>query len=145
MSNFKFKFESVRKVKEMFEKKSQKELAQIDLFITKHQALRLKLIDEINDLRNSVYKTKMNIAELQFIDGYDNVLRQQIEMQTEVIIQLEKKREKKIEEVVVKTKEKKMLNQLEETHKENYNKEANTVELKFFDEIAVQNFNKAKK
>ena len=50
MSNFKFKFESVRKVKETFEKKAQKELAQIDLFITKHQALKQKLIDEINDL-----------------------------------------------------------------------------------------------
>jgi flagellar export protein FliJ len=145
MSNFKFKFESVRKVKETFEKKAQKELAQIDLFITKHQELRQKLIDEINELRNSAYKTKMNIAELKFIGGYDNVLRQQIEMQTEVIVQLEKKREKKVEEVVVKTKEKKMLNQLEETHKENYNRETNAVELKFFDELAVQNFNKAKK
>ena len=66
-------------------------------------------------------------------------------MQNEVIIQLEKKREKKIEEVVVKTKEKKMLNQLEETHKENFNRETNALELKFFDEVAVQNFNKAKK
>jgi flagellar export protein FliJ len=145
MPNFKFKFESVRKVKETFEKKAQKELAQIDLFITKHQQLRQTLLDEINELRNSTYRKKMNISELQFIGGYDNVLRQQIDMQTEVIIQLEKKREKKIEEVVVKTKEKKMLNQLEETHKDNFNKEVNTVELKFFDEIAVQNFNKAKK
>ena len=145
MPNFKFKFESVRKVKETFEKKAQKELAQIDLFITKHQTLRQKLIDEISELRNSTYRKKMNISELQFIGGYDTVLRQQIDMQTEVIIKLEKKREKKIEEVVVKTKEKKMLNQLEETHKENYNKEANAVELKFFDEVAVQNFNKAKK
>lgn len=145
MPNFKFKFESVRKVKETFEKKAQKELAQIDLFITKHQQLRQTLIDEINELRNSTYRKKMNISELQFIGGYDTVLRQQIDMQTEVIIKLEKKREKKIEEVVVKTKEKKMLNQLEETHKENFNKEVNTVELKFFDEIAVQNFNKAKK
>lgn len=145
MPNFKFKFESVRKVKETFEKKAQKELAQIDLFITKHQQLRQTLLDEINELRNSTYRKKMNISELQFIGGYDNVLRQQIDMQTEVIIQLEKKREKKIEEVVVKTKEKKMLNQLEETHKENFNKEVNTVELKFFNEIAVQNFNKAKK
>lgn len=145
MPNFKFKFESVRKVKETFEKKAQKELAQIDLFITKHQQLRQTLLDEINELRNSTYRKKMNISELQFIGGYDTVLRQQIDMQTEVIIKLEKKREKKIEEVVVKTKEKKMLNQLEETHKENYNKEANAVELKFFDEVAVQNFNKAKK
>lgn len=145
MSNFKFKFESVRKVKETFEKKAQKELAQIDLFITKHQALKQKLIDEINDLRNSAYKKKMNVAELKFIGGYDTVLRQQIDMQNEVIIQLEKKREKKIEEVVVKTKEKKMLNQLEETHKENFNRETNALELKFFDEVAVQNFNRAKK
>ena len=58
MPNFKFKFESVRKVKETFEKKAQKELAQIDLFITKHQTLRQKLIDEINELRNSTYRKK---------------------------------------------------------------------------------------
>ena len=145
MANFKFKFESVRKVKETFEKKAQKELAQIDMLITKHQELKQKLINEINALRNSAYKTKMNVAELQFLGGYDTVLRQQTEMQTEVIVQLEKKREKKIEEVVVKTKEKKMLNQLEETHREVYYKETNAVELKNFNEIAVQNFNKAKK
>jgi len=56
MSKFRFKFESVKKVKEAFEKKAQKELAQIDLIITKHQELRQKLEDEINDLRNSAYK-----------------------------------------------------------------------------------------
>lgn len=145
MSNFKFKFESVKKVKEAFEKKAQKDLAQIDLFITKHQELRQKLVDEINDLRNSAFKKKMNVAELKFLGGYDNVLRQQIEMQTEVITKLEKKREKKIEEVVVKTKEKKMLNQLEETHREKFYQEINSAELKNFDEIAVQNFNKVKK
>lgn len=145
MSNFKFKFESVKKVKEAFEKKAQKDLAQIDLFITKHQELRQKLVDEINDLRNSAFKKKMNVAELKFLGGYDNVLRQQIEMQTEVITKLEKKREKKIEEVVVKTKEKKMLNQLEETHREKFYQDINSAELKNFDEIAVQNFNKVKK
>lgn len=145
MSKFRFKFESVKKVKEAFEKKAQKELAQIDLIITKHQELRQKLEDEINDLRNSAYKKRMNIAELQFIGGYDNVLRKQIEMQTEVISQLKKKRDKKIEEVVVKTKERKVMNQLEETYKENFYKDINLSEMKNFDEIAVQNFNKAKK
>jgi flagellar export protein FliJ len=145
MSKFRFKFESVRKVKEAFEKKAQKELAQIDLFITKHQELRQKLEDEINDLRNSAYKKRMNVSELQFLGGYDTVLKQQIEMQSEVISQLEKKRIKKIEEVVVKTKEKKILNQLEETHRDNFYKDINSIEMKNFDEIAVQNFNKAKK
>ncbi len=145
MSNFKFKFESVKKVKEAFEKKAQKDLAQIDLLIVKHQELRQRLVDEINDLRNSAFKKKMNIAELQFIGGYDTVLKQQIEMQTEVITQLEKKRSKKIEEVAAKTKEKKILNQLEETYKEKYNHDSNSAELKFFDELAVQNFNKVKK
>jgi len=145
MSKFRFKFESVKKVKETFEKKAQKELAQIDLIITKHQELRQKLENEINDLRNSAYKKRMNISELQFLGGYDAVLKQQIEMQCEVINQLEKKREKKIEEVVVKTKEKKILNQLEETHREKFYKEINTSEMKNFDEIGVQNFNRVKK
>ncbi|KAB2852650.1 MAG: flagellar export protein FliJ [Ignavibacterium sp.] len=145
MSKFKFKFESVKNVKEAFEKKAQKELAQIDLFISKHEDIKQKLIDEINELRKSAYKRKMNISELQFLGGYDSVLRQQVDMQTEVIKQLEKKRAKKIEEVIVKSKEKKMLNQLEETQKENFIKEENSIEMKYFDEIAVQNFNKVKK
>ncbi|HOJ06329.1 MAG: flagellar export protein FliJ [Ignavibacteriota bacterium] len=145
MSKFKFKFESVKNVKEAFEKKAQKELAQIDLFISKHEDIKQKLIDEINELRKSAYKRKMNISELQFLGGYDSVLRQQVDMQTEVIKQLEKKRAKKIEEVIVKSKEKKMLNQLEETHKENFIKEENSIEMKYFDEIAVQNFNRVKK
>ncbi|HMN22851.1 MAG: flagellar FliJ family protein [Ignavibacteriaceae bacterium] len=145
MSKFRFKFESVKKVKETFEKKAQKELAQIDLIIEKHNILRQKLEDEINDLRNSAYKKRMNISELQFLGGYDTVLKQQVQMQSEVIMQLEKKREKKIEEVVIKTKEKKILNQLEETYRENFYKDINMSELKNFDEIAVQNFNKAKK
>lgn len=145
MSKFRFKFESVKKVKEAFEKKAQKELAQIDLIIAKHNDLRQKLENEINDLRNSAYKKKMNVSELQFLGGYDTVLKQQVQMQSEVITQLEKKREKKIEEVVIKTKEKKILNQLEETYRENYYKDINMNELKNFDEIAVQNFNKVKK
>jgi flagellar export protein FliJ len=145
MSKFRFKFESVKKVKETFEKKAQKELAQIDLFISKHQELKQKLENEINDLRNSAYKKRMNISELQFLGGYDTVLKQQVEMQSEVINQLEKKREKKIEEVVVKSKEKKILNQLEETHRENFYKEINISEMKIYDEIGVQNFNRVKK
>jgi flagellar FliJ protein len=145
MSKFKFRFESVKSVKEAFEKKAQKELAQIDMFINKHQDLRNKLVEEVNTLRNSAYKKKMNVAELQFLGGYDQVLKQQIDMQTEVITQFERKREKKIEEVVVKTKEKKILNQLEMTHRENFYKDINVTELKNFDEIAVQNFNKVKK
>ncbi len=145
MSKFKFKFETVKKVKESFEKKAQKELAQIDLIITKHNEIKNKLIDEINSLRNSAYKKKMNIAELQFLGGYDHVLRQQIDMQDEVISQLEKKREKKIEEVAIKSKEKKILCQLEETHKVNFFRDINVTELKNFDEIAVQNYNKVKK
>lgn len=145
MSKFRFKFDSVKKVKEAFEKKAQKELAQLDLVIAKHQDLKQKLVDEINDLRNTAYKKKMNVSELQFIGGYDTVLKQQVEMQSEVISQLEKKREKKIEEVVIKTKEKKILAQLEESYRENFYKDINVGELKNFDEIAVQNFNKAKK
>ena len=66
-------------------------------------------------------------------------------LKTETEPTFEKKRNKKIEEVVVKTKEKKILCQLEESHREKFYKDINVTELKEFDEIGVQNFNKAKK
>lgn len=145
MANFKFKFESVKKVKEAFEKKAQKELAQIDLIIRKHQEIKEKLTIEINNLRKQAYKHKMNIAELRFIGDYNNVLKKQLDMESEVIISLENKRMKKIEEVAAKSKEKKMMDQLEENYKFNFTKDVNANELKTMDEIAVQNFNKGKK
>lgn len=145
MANFKFKFESVKKVKEAFEKKAQKELAQIDLIIRKHQEIKEKLTIEINNLRKQAYKHKMNIAELRFIGDYNNVLKKQLDMESEVIISLENKRMKKIEEVAAKSKEKKMMDLLEENYKFNFTKDVNANELKTMDEIAVQNFNKGKK
>lgn len=145
MSTFKFKFESVRKVKEAFEKKAQKELAQIDFIITQHQEIKERLTNEINNLRNYAYRKKMNIAELRFIGDYKDLLRKQLDMETEVIVSLENKRKKKIEEVTTKSKEKKIMDQLENDHRESFTKEANASELKMLDEIAVQNFNKGKK
>jgi flagellar export protein FliJ len=140
MQKFKFKLDSVKKVKEAFEKKAQRELAQIDLFIKKHEQLKNKLIDEVNTIRNSTYRNRMRAGDLQFIGGYGNVLRHQIEIEDQELLQLEKQREFKVKEVVIKTKEKKMLAQLEETHREKYEKELLKNELKQFDEIAVRNF-----
>ena len=79
MEKFKFRLESVKKVKEAFEKKAQKELAQIDSFIKKHELLKNKLIEEVNNLRNSSPRERMSVCDLQFMGGYGNVLRHQIE------------------------------------------------------------------
>ena len=82
---------------------------------------------------------------LHFLGGYDQVIQQQVQMKAEVIKKKEKKREKKIDEVVIKTKKKKILCQLEETHRQKFYKDINVTELKEFDEISVRNFNKEKK
>jgi flagellar export protein FliJ len=145
MQKFKFRLDSVKRVKEAFEKKAQKELAQIDLFIKKHEELKNKLVLEVNVLRNSGYNKKISVGELQFIGGYDTVLRNQIETEDRELNELARKRESKVNEVIIKTKEKKMLVQLEETHREKYERELVKSESKQFDEIAVRNFAKANK
>ncbi len=145
MQKFKFRLDSVKKVKEAFEKKAQKELAQIDTFIKKHEQLKNKLIEEVNAIRNSSYKSRMCVGELQFIGGYDISLKHQIENEEQELSELLRQRETKVREVIIKTKEKKMLVQLEETHREKYEKELIKNELKQFDEIAVRNFARVNK
>lgn len=140
MEKFKFRLESVKKVKEAFEKKAQKELAQIDSFIKKHELLKNQLIEEVNTLRNSGYRDRVRACDLQFIGGYGNVLRNQIEFEDHELSELSRQRETKVKEVIIKTKEKKMLAQLEETHREKFERELFKNELKLFDEIAVRNF-----
>ena len=140
MEKFKFRLESVKKVKEAFEKKAQKELAQIDSFIKKHELLKNKLIEEVNTLRNSGYRNRVRVCDLQFIGGYNDVLSHQIEFEDQELVKLEKQRETKVKEVTIKTKEKKMLAQLEETHREKFERELFKNELKQFDEIAIRNF-----
>lgn len=144
MAKFIFRLNSVKKVKENYEKKAKRELAVINNFIYDHQKLREQLIEEVNSLRNSI-KPRMTASELKFLGGYKNSLVLRIKNEEAELTRLEQEKKRKVSEVMQRAKEKKILTQLEEHQKEEFIKEENKSELKQFDEIAIQNFSRDKK
>jgi len=140
MAKFNFRYSSIKKIKENFEKKSQKELAQIDLFIRQQKELRTNLIAEINSLRNENMRKRVCASELIFKSGYKNSMQKKIESVDSEIENLNKQRTEKLVEVLQKSKEKKILSNLESIHLENFQLESTQAETKALDEIAVQKF-----
>lgn len=144
MAKFIFRLDSVKRVKENYEKKAKRELAVINNYINDHQKLREKLIEEVNSLRNNV-KPRISASELKFIGGYKNALNLRIKNEEAELMRLEQEKKRKISEVMQRAKEKKILSQLEEHQHKEFIKEENKTELKQFDEIAIQNFSRDKK
>ncbi len=145
MAKFKYKFESIKKVKESLEKKAQKEVAVIDLEIEKLKQSYVDVEKEgLDGLRKNESKN-VSVAELKFEINYKKVIQNRLIEIQKNILKMEKLREKKIAELIQKSKEHKMFDALEETHLEKFMQEQNKNEMLFIDEIATQKFNRDNK
>lgn len=144
MAKFIFKLDSVKRVKENYEKKTKRELASINNYINNHEQIKQQLIEEVNSLRNKV-KPRMSASELKFLSGYKNSLTNKIKNEEAELVRLEQEKKRKIFELGQRAKEIKILEQLEEHQKIEFFKEENKIEMKHFDEIAIQNFSRDKK
>ena len=139
MSNFKFIFEPVKKVKEALEKKTQKEIALLNLEINKNN-------EEIGNFEEEKRKNKLNdmitmtAGDLFSNRSYQKQLDKKIEEKLKDIDDLNVKKEKKTTELVLRAKEKKIFTTLEEIHKDNFIQEENKIDNKIVNEIAVQKF-----
>lgn len=145
MAKFKFKFDNLKKVKEALETKTKKEIAVIDNEIEKETNAKQKIIDETNENVKNFTKSNLKISELRFIKNYESVNEMKIEKIDEIIQSLDKKRDVKMDELIEKKKENKILNKLEENMQMDFNKEQNKIDLKGFDEIGTQKFVRRKK
>jgi len=139
MNNFKFKFEPVKRVKEALEKKTQKEIAVINLEINNKN-------DEINNIAEEKRKKKLmdivtiSAGDLMFNRVYQRQLDNQIDEKLKSIEDLNVKKNMKKDELVVRAKEKKIFLTLEEIHREIFTKEENDQDIKTINEIAIQKF-----
>lgn len=141
MAKFKYKFESVKKIKETLEKKVQKEISLIDLEIDETNRLLKAVLDEKDSFRNSLAsKSNLRAYELQFHNDADYLLDLQAKKLLDELNQLKLSRENKIFELAQKTKEHKIFEYLEEKHYEDYLYDQNLVEQKEIDEIASKKF-----
>ena len=145
MAKFKFKFDNVKKVKETLETITKKEIAVIDKEIEQEKIAKQKLIEDANEQKKNFTKSSMKASDFRFLKNFSDATEKKIERIDQSIQNLDKKREVKMDELVEKKKENKILAKLEENMQKEFDKEQNRLDLKKFDEIATQKFVRQKK
>lgn len=139
MSKFIYKFDTIRKVKESLEKKVQKEVAEIDLSIAKYKADLQKLANEEKE-QHKKFSTNIKIAELKERRAYLVSVKKKMENVQLQINALYVQREKKINELIQKSKEHKIFDSLEDVYRDQYNEEEKRLEMVQVNETATQRF-----
>ena len=143
MAKFKYKFESVKKVKKILEKKAQKELMEAEAEI-----LRVKdKITDTNLKKNKSKKEFLNrvhhtVNEMKFQQNYEKYLDEQVENFRQELEELYKQREERLKELAEKSKEHKIFDKLKEKNYNDFMAEENKKELLEIDEIASIRYNK---
>lgn len=141
MSKFNYKFASIQRIKNTIEKKTQRELSQLELLLTKKK-------NEIIDLKNEKQKRKeekfgrktLKVHELKFYESVEKDYNEKIEKCIKEFEEIIKKIELKKEELIEKSKETKMFDKLEVKHKNEFQIEQNKIEQIELDDIGTKNF-----
>lgn len=143
MTKFKYKFETIKEIKERFEKIVMKELSVINLEIE-----RIK--KEIENLKRELWETKskklkkssIKMNELQFYSKHENFIEWQINILKKDLAKKNIEKENKVKELIKKSKETKTFEKLEEKHRAEFFKSQDKLEQIELDEIAVKEFNR---
>jgi flagellar export protein FliJ len=136
---FNYKFAAIKRIKEIFEKRVQKEVAAIQLEIDHAR----KEYEEVLMVRMEAYKKEIKIIssyDLKFHKNYIISLNKELERIRTKIDKLLFDKEKKLEELLQKSKEQKIFSTLEEIHHEEFMKELNKEEMHNLDEIATSRY-----
>ena len=145
MKKFSYKFESIKKVKLAFEKKTQKEVAEIELNIKAVIEERQKLVNEKNEeKKRTMTKSSLRASEVQFLNNYEKFMNEKIQTCDKKIETYKKDLAVKLEELKKKSMEYKVFETLEEKHLDIFRLEQNKIEQKEFDEIASIKTSKGK-
>ena len=101
MANFKYKFKTIKDVKQRLEKKTQKELAVIELDISNKKEEILIINEKLKENRKKKNESRIKkITELHFYEKYENYLEEQIKLIQKYINKKTVERNKKIEELI---------------------------------------------
>lgn len=138
MAKFRFKFETVKRIKDRLKSKAQKELAEVNVKIDqkkmKIEEAKQELLQSKLMLRGELTK----VAELHFYERHGIYLNSRIKKMHKELEVLEVEKKIRLKELVSKTKESKMFELLQEKHFEKYKEEILKEENTFLDELAIQ-------
>lgn len=140
MAKYKFKFDSILRIKEILEKKTKEEISIINLEIENLKKQKELIINERNKVLAKMTEQMLKVSDYQSMKMYDNHLEQELIHIENKIINAYKELEKKQKELVERKKEVKSFEILKENDKENFMIEERRSELKTLNEIAIRNF-----
>lgn len=143
MGKFKYKFETIKSIKERFEKIVQKELAVINIDIERLKEKVEILKDELRETKIKKLQNKSTtINDLQFYSKHEGYCERKINLLKKEIDKKKIEKDKKLKELVKKSKETKTFEKLKEKHLEEFIKKQDKLEQIELDEIAVKGFNR---
>lgn len=143
MAKFKYKFESVKKIKKIIEKKTQKELMVIEADIQRTKQAIVEVNTIKDESKNNTYsKVHLTINEIKFQQSYERYLDEKIVKLKMELGEHEKRKVEKLKELAEKSKEHTVFEKLKEKHYENFLLEENRREQIEIDEIASIRYNR---
>ena len=141
MAKFNYKYESIKNVKKNLEKKSQKELADIDNKIEKVKKDIMELENKKNQIKINEKSSKpIKISEVHSKIHYEVYLNELIKINQKTVDNLNDERKIKLEELVTKSKEHKVFKTLETKTQEVFILEENKLQQHQLDDISIQKF-----
>lgn len=142
MQKFKFKYDTVIRVKEILEKKVLKEISLLDAAIEKLNDHKKSLEEKRKQLGVNAHGAKIKVLEYKSIKTLMNSLEKEISTVDKKINDLKIKKEEKQKELYARKKEVKILETLKENQYQEFLSNSNREELKQLNEIAISNFRK---
>lgn len=143
MKKFKYRLETLLKVKEHIKKEKQKEHAAA-LNRVNHQKKQLQDIDNAKtttfEKQRSQMKSSIVVAEMLVCSRYLNKLKRENMAGKELLKALKKKAEEKREKLIEASRDQKIYEKLKEKQREKYNEMIKMLETKDNDEIAIRNY-----
>lgn len=137
MGKFQFKYHTVKNVKDLLEKKVQKEVSAIENQILDYKEQYDSYMESLADCKNSRHNVK-KIFEIKIIEDHQKFLSEQIYQIENKIKLLESKKDEKLSELTEKNKEKKIFETLEESAFNNFIYEEMLKEEKILDDFSSQ-------
>ncbi len=140
MAAFVYKFNAVKKVKEQLKKKTEKELADVEMEIKQLQEKTDNLFSELEELKKSFAEKSMKISLIQFKKSSEHIVENKIEAAKKEMQELLNKKQLVMTELEKKSKEHKIFDKLEDNMREKFNIEQNRLDNGKIDEVAIQKF-----
>jgi len=138
---FKYKFKAIKEIKQRIEKKTQKDLAVIDIDIANKSNEIMDLTKVLKEQkRKKIGQQSKQISELHFYEKYESYLIEQIGFIQKYIAEKRIERNKKIELLEKQAKETKIFEKMEEKSLVEFIKTQDKLEQKEIDEFAINEF-----